>query len=254
MPSIDLNADLGELPGPDGESLDEALLAVVTSANVACGGHAGDPASMLRVCRAAAEQDVRIGAHISYPDTAGFGRRSISMPHDALAESLSHQFAALQAAAARAGTAVSYVKPHGALYHDAATDHEVASVVVSVIAGTGVGVLSMPGRTLLDLARESRIASYTEAFADRGYRPDGTLVPRDQPGALLADEAQVIDRVVALALRRPIPTASGATVVVAADSICVHGDTPGAVRSARAIARVLSDEGISLQAFASGLP
>lgn len=249
MATIDLNADLGELPGPSGAELDTALLSVVTSANVACGGHAGDAASMLRVCRAAADQGVQIGAHVSYPDRAGFGRRTMRLPDTALAESLRSQLAALTDAADRAGTRVAYVKPHGALYHDAAADRAVAAVVVAVVAEADIGVLSLPDRSLLSVAREAQVEAYAEAFADRGYRADGSLVPRTEEGALLTDPTQVGERVLALAHRRPIATATGGPVTVTADSICLHGDTPGAVTSARVIARTLTDNGVTLRAF-----
>ncbi len=252
MATFDLNADLGELPGAAGADLDAALLSVVTSANIACGGHAGDAASMRRVCRVAAQRDVAIGAHISYPDRPRFGRHPVTMPPGALRESLLGQAMALRTAAHTAGATVAYVKPHGALYHDAATDPQVADIVADVGAELGVGVLTLPGRRLTQAARARQVPSYGEAFADRGYRGDGSLVPRSAPGAVVVETDLVTQRVTAIAAGRPIATTDGGTVLLTVDSVCLHGDTPGAVTLAHAVARTLTETGVTLAPFAPG--
>ena len=187
----------------------------------------GRSASMTRVCRVAAERGVSIGAHVSYPDPAGFGRRSIEISMAALRDSMSRQIEDLQTSAAAAGKAVRYVKPHGALYHDAAQDPEVAAVVVDVVARAGIAILTLPDLHLHHRATDHGVATFSEAFADRAYRMDGTLVPRGMTGAVITDESDVCRRVLALARQQPITTDSGTTLILAVDSVCLHGDTPG---------------------------
>jgi UPF0271 protein len=235
---VDLNADLGEGFGVWRLGEDEALLDVLTSANVACGFHAGDPSTMRRVCLAAAERGVAIGAQVGYRDLAGFGRRRIEYAHDDLRDDLLYQIGALDAFARLAGTRVRYVKPHGALYNTAVADEVQAAAVVAAVAGydPSLPVLGLPGSALLRLAAEAGLPALPEGFVDRGYRPDGTLVPRSEPGALLAEEAAVAQ---AVRLSR-----EGAV-----QSLCVHGDTPGAVALARAVRAALTGAGVPLRPF-----
>ncbi len=223
-PTIDLNADLGE------EVTDDvALLAVVTSANVACGYHAGSPAVMREVCEEAARRDVAIGAQVSYADRENFGRVSLDVPYAVLREQVADQVGTLRAIAEAAGTAVRYVKPHGALYHRVLDDERQAAAVLD---GSGdLPVLGMPG-VLLDAAVAAGRPVWHEGFPDRGYGADGRLLPRGEPGALLAGADQVAAQAVRLA----------ATV----DSVCVHGDSPGAVAAARAVRRALEESGFRI--------
>src|SRR4051812_39886087 len=194
--SIDLNADLGEGFGRWRLTDDERLLSVVTSANVACGFHAGDAATMRRVCDLAAERGVRIGAQVSYRDLAGFGRRAMDVPPDELAAEVAYQIGALRVFAEAAGAEVSYVKPHGALYNRTVRDEEQARAVVEGVrlVGGGLPVLGLPGSQLLSVAEELGLAPVREAFADRAYTPEGTLVPRREPNAVVEDADAVVRR------------------------------------------------------------
>ncbi|MEV6522951.1 5-oxoprolinase subunit PxpA [Longispora sp. NPDC051575] len=233
---MDLNADLGEGFGRWHLTDDDALLDVVTSANVACGFHAGDPATMRRVCEAAVARGVRIGAQVSYRDLAGFGRRAMDVPADELADEVTYQIGALRVFAEAAGGTVGYVKPHGALYNRVVDDPAQAAAVVAGIvrAGGGLPVLGLPGSELHAAARAAGLPTVAEAFADRGYTARGTLVPRGTPGAVLGAEAAVAQ---ALGIARDgrVTAVTGEVVEVAARSVCVHGDTPGAVAVGRAI-------------------
>ncbi|GIH13296.1 LamB/YcsF family protein [Rugosimonospora africana] len=235
---MDLNADLGEGFGIWRLGEDDALLGVLTSANVACGFHAGDPSTMRRVCLAAAERGVAIGAQVGYRDLAGFGRRRIEYAHDELRDDLLYQIGALDAFARLAGTRVRYVKPHGALYNTAVADEVQAAAVVAAVVGydRSLPVLGLPGSALLRLAAEAGLRAVREGFVDRGYRPDGTLVPRSEPGALLGHE-EAVGQAVRLATDGVV------------ESLCVHGDTPGAVALARAVRAALTDAGVPLEPF-----
>ncbi|WP_328321678.1 LamB/YcsF family protein [Streptomyces sp. NBC_00388] len=249
---MDLNADLGEGFGRWQLTDDDALLSSVTSANVACGFHAGDPSVMRRVCEAAAARGVRIGAHVSYRDLAGFGRRSMDVPPDELAAETAFQIGALRVFAEAAGPGVSYVKPHGALYNRTVHDEEQATAVVEGIrlAGGGLAVLGLPGSRLLAAARAAGLPVVDEAFADRAYTPHGTLVPRREPGAVIEDAAAVVRRAVGMAVDRTVTARDGSRVPVAARSLCVHGDTPGAAGVARRIRVALEEAGVRVRAFA----
>ncbi len=223
---IDLNADLGE-----GVTDDQGLLAVVTSANVACGYHAGDAATMRAVCSEAARRGVAVGAQVSYDDRPNFGRAALDVPYHVLRDQVADQVTVLAAIATQAGTRVAYVKPHGALYHRVTDDQEQAQAVLD---GSGdLPVLGLPGAVILSLARPR--ATFREGFPDRGYAADGRLVPRDQPGALV----EAVDEVAANAVR----LADGV------DSICVHGDSPGAVAAANACRSALESAGYTLRSF-----
>lgn len=223
---IDLNADLGE-----GVTDDEGLLAVVTSANVACGFHAGDEATMRAVCVRAAVLGVAVGAQVSYADRAGFGRRDLDVAPGVLEGQVAEQVSVLSAIAAAAGSRVSYVKPHGALYNRAVHDAEQAAAVLH--GSGGLPVLGLPGSVLLDLAGELGREARREGFPDRAYTPDGRLVPRSEPGAVLSDADEIARRAVELAPR--------------VESLCVHGDEPGAVRHAQAVRAALEAAGYELR-------
>ncbi len=252
-PRIDLNSDLGEAFGiwPMGD--DDAMLDLVTSANVACGFHAGDPSVARRTCAAAAQRGVTVGAHVSYRDLAGFGRRFIDVAPAELSADLLYQMGALQAMARAAGTRIRYVKPHGALYN-AIVHHEAqaAAVVEAVLAfDPDLVLLGLPGAVVLDLAADAGLATATEAFADRGYLPDGTLAPRGTDGAVLHDAADVAARMVQLVTTGTLTAIDSSTITIEADSICTHGDSPGAVRLAAAVREALLDAGVEIGAFVS---
>ncbi len=252
MARIDLNSDVGESFGRWILGDDAGLMPWVTSVNVACGFHAGDPTTLRRTCALAAAADVRVGAQVGYRDLAGFGRRFIDMDPAELADEVIYQIGALQAIAAVAGTAVRYVKPHGALYNAAVHNHGQAQAVVDAVRAVdpGLPLVGLPGSVLLTLAAEAGLRFVPEAFADRGYTPEGTLVPRTQPGALLADAAQVSARMVRLAADGVITAVDGQDVPVSAETICVHGDSPGAVAMAQQVRQALEDAGVTVQAFA----
>jgi UPF0271 protein len=249
---IDLNADLAESFGRWELGDDDALLDVVTSANVACGFHAGDPSVIARACARAAERGVAIGAQVAYRDLAGFGRRFIDVPPDDLANDVLYQIGALEAFARANGVRVAYVKPHGALYN-AIVDHEeqAAAVVAAVVRyDPALPVLGLPGSAWLRRAREAGLTTVPEAFADRAYTGRGTLVSRREPGAVLHDADEIAARCARLATRGEIVAADGTVVPVRAASICVHGDTPGAVGVARAVRAALTEAGATPAPFA----
>jgi UPF0271 protein len=252
VPAIDLNTDLGEGFGVWRLTDDDALLSVVTSANVACGFHAGDPVTMRAVCARAVERGVAIGAQVSYRDLAGFGRRFVDVAPAELAADLLYQLAALDGIARAEGSRVTYLKPHGALYN-AVVHHEeqAAAVVAAVVAyDPALPVLGLPGSALLRQAAEAGLRTVAEGFADRGYTPAGTLVPRREPGALVHDPAEVAERAVRMAAEGTVLAVDGSTVEVAVDSVCVHGDTPGAVELARGVRRALEGAGLVVRPFA----
>jgi UPF0271 protein len=252
MPTIDLNSDLGEGFGIWSLGDDQALLDVVTSANVACGFHAGDPDILRRVCDWAAARDVVIGAQVSYRDLAGFGRRSIDMDPGSLSNDVLYQIGALDGFARVAGTRVRYVKPHGALYNRAVHDERQAAAVVAAVGAydATLPVLGLPGSALLRLTEEAGLTGVPEAFADRGYTAQATLVPRTEPGALLHDPAEISSRMVEMVTSGRLRSVDGQQIAVAARSICVHGDTPGAVAMAVALRSALVEAGVEIRAFA----
>ncbi|MFE0776392.1 LamB/YcsF family protein [Streptomyces sp. NPDC058861] len=250
--SIDLNADLGEGFGRWTLTDDEELLSVVTSANVACGFHAGDAATMRRVCELAAARGVRIGAQVSYRDLAGFGRRSMDVPAAELAAEVAYQIGALEVFARAAGSRVAYVKPHGALYNRVVGDGEQAAAVVEgvLLADRTLPVLGLPGSRLHEAAAAAGLPVVAEAFGDRAYRADGSLLPRGQEGAVVTDPAEVLERSLALARLGTVTAHGGAAVAVRARSLCLHGDTPGAVELARRVRAGLESSGVRVEAFA----
>lgn len=248
---MDLNADLGELPGSSGAALDGALIEVISSANIACGGHAGNAGSMRRACDQAAFARVAIGAQVSYADRPGFGRVRLDVDTDVLARQLAEQAMTLHEHALGAGSRVSYLKPHGALYHAAASEPDVAEAVLLAIDMTGLRlpVLTLPDSELARQARHRGLEAFAEAFADRGYLADGGLVPRGQPGALLEDPAMVGARLEQLVRERAVTALDGTAIPLAAHSLCVHSDTPGAVELAREIRQRLTRLGVDVAPF-----
>ncbi|WP_099022358.1 LamB/YcsF family protein [Mycolicibacterium palauense] len=249
--SVDLNADLGEGFGVWQLGDDEAMLDIVTSANVACGFHAGDPTSLLRVCHGAAGRGVRVGAQVSYRDLAGFGRRYIDVAPTDLTADVVYQIGALQALATAGGTTVSYVKPHGALYNTAMTDPRQARAVAEAVRAVdpGLPVLGQAGSAFFAEARNAGLRTVAEAFADRAYRPDGRLVPRGEPGAVLHQPEEIAQRVIDMVTTRRVTAIDGTDIDIDVESVCVHGDSPGAIHIAGAVWEQLRDAGIHLRAF-----
>jgi 5-oxoprolinase (ATP-hydrolysing) subunit A len=248
---IDLNADLGEGFGVWRLGDDDAMLGIVTSANVACGFHAGDPAGLLRVCRLAAERGVRIGAQVSYRDLAGFGRRFIDVAAEDLVADVVYQIGALQAIAHASGSTVSYVKPHGALYNTIVTNREQSAAVVEAVrlVDSTLPVLGMAVSAFFDEAARRGLRTVAEAFADRAYRPDGQLVSRREPGAVLHDPAAIAERVAAMVTSGRVTAIDGAQIAVSVESVCVHGDSPGAVQIATAVRDQLKAAGTDIRSF-----
>ncbi|MFO1181399.1 LamB/YcsF family protein [Ottowia sp.] len=255
MPHIDLNSDLGESLGAWTMGDDAAMLDLVSSANVACGFHAGDPVGLLKTLRAAAERHVVVGAHVAYRDLVGFGRRPMDVPHAELVGDVIYQIGALQGLARAAGTTVRYVKPHGALYNTIAHDRAQAHAVIEAVQSMGrdLALVVLAGSPLAGWAREAGLTVIEEAFADRGYTPQGTLVSRREPGAVLHDAQAVAARMLQLVREGTVPAVDGSPVAVRADSICVHGDSPRAVAMARAVRARLQDAGVAIRPFCAAL-
>ena len=237
--TLDLNADVGESFGRWELGNDAALLPHLTSANVACGFHAGDPLTLRRTCEGAVLHGVAIGAQVGYRDLAGFGRRFIDVAPDELTAEVLFQLGALDGIARAAGGGVAYLKPHGALYH-AVTRHEgqARAVVEAVLAYGGLPVLGLSGSLFLTIAAEAELPTVAEGFVDRAYLPDGSLVPRGEPGAVLTDPAAAAEQAVRLADAGQVR------------SLCVHGDSPGAPEIAAAVRAALDDAGVTVAAFA----
>jgi len=248
---IDLNADVGESFGRWRLGDDEAMLDLVSSANVACGFHAGDPLTMTRTVHLAAARGVRVGAHVSYRDLPGFGRRFVDASPAELVADVVYQIGALAAMCRRFDLRPAYVKPHGALYN-AIAHHEAhaAAVVDAVLAyDRSLPVVGAPGSAFLRLAAESGLRCVREGFADRGYLADGTLVPRHEPGALITDPDQVAERVLGMVLDRAVTSVDGRRIPLEVETVCLHGDTDGAVALARAVRGRLRAEGVRVEAF-----
>lgn len=249
---MDLNADLGEGFGIWRLGDDLALLDIVTSANVACGFHAGDPVTIRRTCAAAVDRGVSIGAQVSYRDLAHFGRREVLLEPEELCAEVLYQLAAVDGIARAMGGRVSYVKPHGALYNRVCHDEEQAAALIDAVADydPSLPVLTLPVSVVHAIAAAAGVPTVTEAFADRAYTSAGTLVPRREPDAVIHDERTVTERAVRMAVDGLVTSVEGTAVTVAARSMCVHGDTPGAVRLARAVRDGLLEAGVVLQPFA----
>lgn len=249
--TIDLNSDIGESYGAWRMGDDDAMLDLVSSANVACGFHAGDPAGILQTLRAAAKRGVAVGAHVAYPDLAGFGRRAMDIASADLRAAVIYQIGALQGLASAAGTRVCYVKPHGALYNAIAQDARQARDVIAAIQAIDplLPLVVLAGSPLAGWARDAGLRAVSEAFADRGYRADGSLVPRGQTGAVLHDPEAVAHRAVQLAREGTVTAIDGSQVRLVAESICVHGDTPGAAKMAEWIRRELERGRVKIRRF-----
>ncbi|WP_040159555.1 LamB/YcsF family protein [Nigerium massiliense] len=250
--TVDLNADLGESLGTWTMGDDAAMLDVVTSANIACGFHAGDPLTTRRTVADAAARGIAVGAHPSYRDLVGFGRRVMDYAPDELAADVLYQLGALEGICRAAGTEVAYVKPHGALYNRIVADRAQAAAVVEAVVAfkPGLAVLGLPGSAFLEVAAEAGLRPVREAFVDRAYNPDGTLVSRRLPGAVLHEPDAVAARVLRLARTGLLTAADGTDIELGADSLCIHGDSPGAVAMAREVRATLVDAGVRLAPFA----
>ncbi|MFC5748144.1 LamB/YcsF family protein [Actinomadura rugatobispora] len=250
MAVIDINADLGEGFGNWTLGDDAALLDVITSANVACGFHAGDPLIMRRVCAGAVERGVTIGAQVSYRDLAGFGRREMDVAAPELTAEVLYQIAALDGIARAEGGRVAYVKPHGALYNRVARDPVQARAVAEAVRAhdPALPLLTLPGSAMYEAA--GGLAVVAECFADRAYTPEGRLVSRREPGAVIHEPEAVVGRAVRMAVEGTVVAVDGSEISLGARSICVHGDTPGAVDLARAVRAALAEAGVEAAPFA----
>lgn len=246
---IDLNSDLGEGYGAWKMGDDAAMLAIVSSANVACGFHAGDPMTLLSTVTEAAARGVAIGAHISYPDLVGFGRRPMGPSPAQLSADVIYQIGALQGICAAAGTRVLYVKPHGALYNTIAVDAEQAAAVIDGIRSVDseLALMGLANSSVLKHAAVAGLRTVSEAFADRGYQPDGQLVPRAVPGSMLHDPEIIASRVLRLVVDNEIEAIDGTMLRIHADSVCVHGDNPAAIAIAARVRDVLRANGIEIR-------
>lgn len=255
MATIDLNSDLGENSAARRVSDDDAMLGVVTSANVACGFHAGEPGMIAETLRAAAGRGVTVGAHPSYRDWENFGREPLDVPAAVLQAEVEYQLGALAALARSAGTRVAYVKPHGALYNTAVRDEGVADTIIAAIRAVDANlwVLALAGSVLARRAENAGLRVAREAFADRAYAPSGTLVPRSDPGAVLHDPDEVSRRMLRLVGEGTVEAIDRTPIRVEADSICVHGDSAGAVEMARAIRALFEREDVTIRPFVSPL-
>ena len=251
MTSVDLNADLAEGFGVWDLGDDDAMLGIVTSANLACGFHAGNPVGLARTCRVAARRGVRIGAQVGYFDLAGFGRRRIEVDPAELTADVIYQIGALTALARAAGSALGYVKPHGALYNTVVEHREQARALAEAVHAVDpeLPVLGLAGSVFFTEARRLGLRTVPEAFADRAYQPDGTLVPRSNPGAVLRDPATIAERALAMVTTGTVAAVDGSIIRIEVESVCVHGDSPGAVAIATAVRDRLLADGVDLAAF-----
>ena len=252
MHALDLNSDAAESFGSWTMGDDEGILESITSINIACGFHGGDASTMRRTAALAASRGVTVGAHVGYRDLAGFGRRFIAYDYEDLVAETMYQLGALAGIASTEGTRVRYVKPHGALAHAIMHDDDQARAVVDAVAALDpdLTLLLLPGSRAVNRAREQGLTVVLEAFADRAYRLDGTLVPRSEPGAVLHDEATIVENMLRFVETGAVTAVDGSAVPLEAGSICVHSDTPGSVRMAAAIRRALEEAGVDVRSFA----
>src|SRR5690242_2028661 len=248
MTRIDLNCDMGELPEAIADGTQEALLRSITSANVACGGHAGDERTMRTTIEQALEAGVAVGAHPGYPDRENFGRLELKMPAEAVANSIYEQVLALAEVAAKCGTKLVHVKPHGALYNQAVKDRGLAEAIAQGVAkfSKDLVLMGLAGSPMLDVFREAGFAVAAEAFADRRYEPDGTLRSRKFEDALIRNPEEAAWQALGIAERGVVIASDGSEVAVAAQTLCIHGDTPGAPKIAETVARTLREAGVTL--------
>lgn len=256
QPAVDLNADVGEAFGAWRMADDEALLPSLTTAHIACGFHAGDPGVMRRTVEAAAAVGVVVGAHPSYPDLVGFGRREMAVAPERVADDVVYQLGALDGIARRAGTRVRSVKPHGALYHRVASDPVYAEAVARALLDYGGDLrLVLPSGSLgLAVAGGLGVRTEAEAFCDRAYLADGSLAPRARTGSLVTDPAAAAGQAVGAVLGGEVTALDGRRVAVQAGTLCIHGDTPGAAAIARAVRRALEEAGVTVRAAADAPP
>ena len=251
MTRIDLNCDMGELPEAIADGTQEALLRSITSANVACGGHAGDEPTMRTTIEQALRAGVAVGAHPGYPDRENFGRLELKMSAEAVANSIYEQVGALAEVATKCGTKLLHVKPHGALYNQAVKNRELAEAIAQGVAkfSKDLVLMGLAESPMLDVFREAGFAVAAEAFADRRYEPDGTLRSRKFENALIRDPAEAAKQALSIAQRGIVTTHDGTEVKITAQTICIHGDTPGSVQIAAAVARTVRNAGLSVSAF-----
>ena len=251
---VDLNCDLGELAGDAARALDRRMMEVVTSINVACGAHAGDAETMRATVRAARDAGVGVGAHPGFADREGFGRREMDLPPEEVDALVRRQVEALQEIAAAEGVALRHVKAHGALYNMAARDRTLADVVARAVAACdpGLAFLGLPGSPLVDAGRDAGLAVVPEVFADRAYQANGALVPRTEPGAVIHDPERAVERAVAMVCDGAVIAIDGTRVALAAGTICVHGDTPGADAIARKLRDGLEAAGVEVAPIGAG--
>lgn len=249
---IDLNSDLGESFGQWQMGNDEAMLNVVSSANIACGFHAGSPAGILKTLKAAKANNVQVGAHVSYPDLVGFGRRNMDVATDELTADVIYQIGAIKGLATSIGTKVTYVKPHGALYNTIVHDKRQAMAVIDALCAVDstLTLVALAGSKLIEWAKESGLSVVAEAFADRAYHADGTLVSRKEVGAVLHEPDLVADRMLQLVNDGGVMSIEGQFVRIEAGSICVHGDSAGALAMAQKVRQKLQQNGINIASFA----
>ena len=250
MPSIDLNCDLGESFGAYTIGMDAEVLPFVSSANIACGFHAGDPSVMQKSVLLCKKYGVQVGAHPGLPDLQGFGRRKMAIsPAEAEADVI-YQIGALKAFCDAAGVPLHHVKPHGALYNMAAKDPELAAAICRAVkaAAPEAMLLALSGSEMIKATQALGLRVCSEVFADRGYQPDGTLVPRGKPGAMIEDEEEAIARVLQMAKQGTVCAVDGSTVALQADSVCVHGDGPKALAFVRKISAALPAAGVGIKA------
>jgi len=247
---IDLNGDVGESFGAYEIGHDAALIPILTSANIACGFHAGDPGVMRATVALAREHGTVVGAHPGFPDLVGFGRREMKATPREVEDLVAYQIGALAAIAAAQGVRLAHVKPHGALYNMAARDVDLADAIARAIAAVdpSLALFGLPGSQSLEAAQRHKVRAVSEAFADRAYRRDGSLVPRNEPGAVIDDEQIVVTRAVAIARERMVIAADGTRIALDVQTICVHGDTPGAAVLASRIRKALNDAGVQVRA------
>lgn len=252
-PTIDLNADLGEGFGHSRLAEDQALLDLVSSANIACGFHAGDATTMRETIRAAASRGITIGAHPSYPDIPGFGRRELGLSPEEICFHVAYQLRAMREICMAENAKLSYVKAHGALYNRAARDPSAAAAIAQAISDVdpSLAVLGLPGSEMSSAATRNRLRFFAEAFADRAYKRDGSLVPRQQPGAVIHDVQAAVERAVTLLESDSIVADDGTAIGIAAQSLCVHGDNPDALPLLRQLRATLERSGVRVAAFAA---
>ena len=251
MAVIDLNCDLGESYGAYKIGMDEEVIPYVTSANIACGFHGGDPMVMERTVTLCKEHGVRIGAHPGFPDLAGFGRRNMALSPEEVKASVKYQIGALKAFCTGAGVRLWHVKPHGGLYNMAAEDYQLARAVCLAVkeVDESLVLLGLSGSEMIRAAKATGVFCASEVFADRGYQSDGTLVPRNQKGALIKDEEEAVKRVIRMVRERKVEAVDGRDITIQADSVCVHGDGAKALAFVKKIREGLMEEGIVIKGF-----